>query len=196
MAGRAVTTYRSTVAQHTHDGIDWAARVTAAKRTAELEAEALRVVARRLVGPLPDGPTVLDVGCGAGAMSVPLAEALAARGGGTLVLVDAVPELLDVATKAARAAGNVAVKAVLADMAAEDPLGFAGPVDLAWGSRVIHHLPDQQKALKGWSRPWRRAAGWRWSRAGWRRGSCRGISGSANLACRSGWLPRGPSGSA
>ncbi|WP_235921849.1 class I SAM-dependent methyltransferase [Lentzea tibetensis] len=136
------------MAQHTHDGIDWAARVAAARRTAALEAEALRVVARRLVRPLPDNPTVYDVGCGVGPMSVPLAEALAARGGGTLVLVDGTPEALDAATSAARAVGSVTVKPVLADLAGEDPAGFAGSADLIWGSRVVHHLPDQLKALK------------------------------------------------
>ncbi|WP_285746207.1 class I SAM-dependent methyltransferase [Lentzea sp. NBRC 105346] len=136
------------MAQHTHDGIDWAARVAAARRTAELEAEALRVVARRLVRPLPDNPTVYDVGCGVGAMSVPLAEALAARGGGTLVLVDAVPEVLDAATSAARSLGALTVKPVLADLASEDPAGFGKPADLVWASRVVHHLPDQLKAVK------------------------------------------------
>src|ERR1044072_7877393 len=66
-----------------------------------LQAEALSAVARRLVAPLPDSPVVLDVGCGAGAMSVPLAAALREHGGGVLVLVDAPPALLDAGCYAA-----------------------------------------------------------------------------------------------
>ncbi|GGP45394.1 hypothetical protein GCM10010185_16470 [Saccharothrix coeruleofusca] len=125
------------------------------RRNDELDAEALHVVARRLVRPLPDNPTVVDVGCGAGGMSVPLVEALAARGGGTVVLVDAVPELLDAAVTAARAAATystdaaVRVRPVLADIATERPAEFASPADLVWASRVVHHLPDQRACVLG-----------------------------------------------
>lgn len=141
------------MAGHTHDGIDWAARLTAMRRADELEADAMRVVARRLVRDLRNDPTVIDVGSGAGGMSVALVEALCARGGGTLVLVDAVPELLDAATNAARTASKfetstVKVRPVLADVAAEQPADFAPPADLVWAARVVHHLPDQQKGLQ------------------------------------------------
>lgn len=70
------------------------------RRYGSLQAEALDAVARRLVAPLPDSPVVMDVGCGAGSMSVPLAAALRDHGGGVLVLVDATPELLDAACTA------------------------------------------------------------------------------------------------
>ena len=120
------------------------------RRYGALQAEALSAVARRLVAPLPDSPVVMDVGCGAGSMSVPLVAALRDHGGGVLVLVDATPELLDAACAAARAEGEgvVSVKPVLADLAAEDALSFAGPVELIWGSRVIHHLPDQLRGVR------------------------------------------------
>jgi SAM-dependent methyltransferase len=144
------------VAGHTHDGIDWASRLIALRRADELAADALRVVARRLVRSLPDNPTVLDIGSGAGGMSVALVEALCARGGGTVVLVDAVPELLDAATNAARTAATyesdtktttVHVRPVLADLAAENTIDFAPPADLVWASRVVHHLPDQRQGV-------------------------------------------------
>jgi len=120
------------------------------RRYGSLQAEALTSVARRLVEPLPDSPVVMDVGCGAGSMSVPLVSALREHGGGVLVLVDATPELLDAACAAARleADGVVQVKPVLADLTAEDPLSFAGPVELIWGSRVVHHLPDQLRGVR------------------------------------------------
>ena len=124
------------------------------RRADELHADALRVVARRLVRALPDNPTVIDVGSGAGGMSVALTEALCARGGGTVVLVDAVPELLDAATTAARAAASyesdsttttVRVRPVLADIATEKPTEFAAAAHLVWASNVLHHLPDQRE---------------------------------------------------
>lgn len=143
---------------HTHDGIDWSSRLNFLRQADELDAEARRVVARRLVRTLPDKPTVLDVGSGAGGMSVALVEALSARGGGTVVLVDAVPELLDAATSAARSAASyetdtttatVRVRPVLADLATERPVEIAGPAQLVWASNVVHHLPDQRAAVVG-----------------------------------------------
>ncbi|HEX6344233.1 class I SAM-dependent methyltransferase [Umezawaea sp.] len=142
------------MARHTHDGIDWPSRLIAMRRADELHADALRVVARRLVRALPDNPTVIDVGSGAGGMSVALTEALCARGGGTVVLVDAVPELLDAATTRARAAASyesdsttttVRVRPVLADIATEEPTEFAAAAHLVWASNVLHHLPDQRQ---------------------------------------------------
>jgi SAM-dependent methyltransferase len=127
----------------------------AMRRADELHAEALRVVARRLVRALPDNPTVIDVGAGAGGMTVALTEALCARGGGTVVVVDAVPELLDAATSLARAAAayesdttttTVRIRPVLADVASEQPTEFASAAHLVWASNVLHHLPDQRKS--------------------------------------------------
>ncbi|MFD1148065.1 class I SAM-dependent methyltransferase [Saccharothrix hoggarensis] len=143
---------------HSHDGIDWSSRLTALRQADELDGEAHRVVARRLVRALPDNPTVLDVGCGAGGMSVALVEALSARGGGTVVLVDGAPELLDVATGLARSAASyetdtstttVHIRPVLADLATERPADLAGPAQLVWASNVVHHLPDQRAAVLG-----------------------------------------------
>ncbi|HWD03639.1 MAG TPA: methyltransferase domain-containing protein, partial [Amycolatopsis sp.] len=89
---------------HTHDHIDWADRLTQLRMAAALDADALSAIARRLVAALPPGATILDVGCGAGAMSTHLAHALSTHGGGTLVLIDATPELLAAAEETARAA--------------------------------------------------------------------------------------------
>src|SRR5882762_3443548 len=97
---------------HTHDGIDWTERLGALRRADALNAPALRTVAERLAELVPDGATVADIGPGAGGMSAALAGALAARGGGKVVLVDAVAELLAAAESQVRVEAADAAKPV------------------------------------------------------------------------------------
>ncbi|MQA11204.1 MAG: methyltransferase domain-containing protein [Pseudonocardiaceae bacterium] len=134
---------------HTHDDIDWSARLSVMRRGDLLRAGALRDTARRLSTGLPEDARVLDIGCGTGGMGIALAELLGERGGGTVVLVDAVPELLDEAGTAVRAvAGEVVrVHTVLADLAGDELVELLDPAHLVWASRVLHHLPDQQAGL-------------------------------------------------
>ncbi|WP_199434290.1 methyltransferase domain-containing protein [Qaidamihabitans albus] len=140
---------------HTHDDIDWAARLSAMRRLDLLERECLASVAARITEHLPDSATVIDVGCGAGGMSAALAAALRRRGGGTLILVDAVDELLAAASEAAVAAAamptptaaEVRVETVVADVGTVDLHEMVPPADLIWASAVVHHLPDQQAAI-------------------------------------------------
>jgi SAM-dependent methyltransferase len=159
---------------HTHDGIDWVARLADLRRADEANAPAMRSVASRLIESLPTPhPTVFDVGCGAGGMSAALAEALIGRlastgsdttadagsasgAAGTLVLVDAVPEFLAAAREAVGSATGLSgsagssmieVKAVLADLADTGLPSTLPSADLVWASNVTHHLPDQRGAL-------------------------------------------------
>lgn len=211
---------------HTHDGIDWVARLADLRQADASNAPALRAVADRLIEALPaPRPTVMDVGCGAGGMSAALAAALAGRAaraagpttgtletaansrtdtpnahldlaadsfatatvatatvagdapttdrqalptggtptgnrqalpadlpaGGTLVLVDMVPELLaaakEVVAGAAGVGGAVRVSTRLADIADPDQFGRLPEADLVWASNVTHHLPDQRAAI-------------------------------------------------
>ncbi|HET9138019.1 class I SAM-dependent methyltransferase [Actinophytocola sp.] len=139
---------------HTHDGIDWPARLAAMRRADEVNAQANGAVAERLVGLVGDAPTVVDIGPGAGGMSAALATALQTRGGGRLVLVDAVPELLEAAGAhvgqvLGDAEGKVEVSSVRVDAASDELAELLPEVDLVWASRVVHHLPDQQKGIEG-----------------------------------------------
>ncbi|WP_372669777.1 class I SAM-dependent methyltransferase [Amycolatopsis kentuckyensis] len=135
---------------HTHDDIDWADRLAQLRMADALDAGALAPVARRLVERLSSRPTLLDVGCGAGGMSVLFARELGRRGGGTVVLLDATAVLLAEAQRAVReaAGGDVEVVGVHGDLA--DPrLGERVPApDLVWASGVVHHVGDQQAALR------------------------------------------------
>lgn len=135
---------------HTHDGIDWPSRLVAMRRGDELHGPETRMVAERLVGLVPDGATVVDIGPGAGGMSAAMAAELAKRGGGRIVLVDAVAELLAAAESAVReAADEVEVRAVQVDAASPELGEQVSDVDLVWASRVVHHLPDQLKGIVG-----------------------------------------------
>lgn len=138
--------------KHTHDNIDWPARLSSLRRAAELDAPHSRQVADRLVGLLgaATAPVIVDVGSGGGGMSAAFAQALAARGGGRVVLSDAVGELLEPAAALVRDVADgtaVAVDAVLADAADDRLPDLLPPADLVWASRVVHHLPDQQAAV-------------------------------------------------
>jgi SAM-dependent methyltransferase len=149
---------------HTHDGIDWPGRLAALRRGDALDAPALRGVAERLVGLVGAGATVADIGSGAGGMSAALAGALAERGGGRVVLVDAVPELLEAAVR--EATSKVEVVTLQVDAASPELGNLLSDVDVVWASRVVHHLPDQLK----------------------------GIAGLAGLLARGGWLALGEGG--
>ena len=137
---------------HTHDNIDWPTRLASLRRADDLDAVYDRQVADRLVGLLGAvaEPVVVDVGSGGGGMSAAFAGALAACGGGRVVLSDAVGELLDAATAHVRGAvvgTSVIVEAVQADASSEQLAEQLPPADLVWASRVVHHLPDQQRAI-------------------------------------------------
>jgi SAM-dependent methyltransferase len=138
------------VAAHTHDAIDWADRLAQLRMADALDADALAPVARRLVAGVAERPTVVDVGCGAGGMSVLFARELARRGGGTVVLVDATPELLAEAERAVTeaAAGAAEVVSLAADLADPELARQVPAADLVWASGVVHHVGDQQAALR------------------------------------------------
>ncbi|GAB3737237.1 methyltransferase domain-containing protein [Amycolatopsis oliviviridis] len=141
------------MAVHTHDDIDWADRLRSLRMAEALDAEPMRLAARRLLEGMPDGPTILDVGCGAGGMSVLFAEELASAGA-KIVLVDATEHLLAEAHRvvAAAAGDKATVETIHADVADDGLPAKLPPADLVWASRVVHHLPDQQAAVDTLSR--------------------------------------------
>lgn len=137
---------------HTHDGIDWTERLAGMRRADKVDAEVNLRTAERLVDLVGAGgsaPVVVDVGSGAGGMGVAFATVLAARGGGRVVLADAVEVLLAAAVESTRAAAgdSVRVESVQVDGADENLPDLLPGADLVWASRVVHHLPDQQKAI-------------------------------------------------
>ncbi|MEU0543445.1 class I SAM-dependent methyltransferase [Nocardia sp. NPDC005978] len=134
---------------HTHDGIDWTLQLANLRRDDAMGEESSALIARRLIGLVTtELPTIVDIGAGAGGQSAALARELAGRGGGRLVIVDAVPELIEAARatvdNALAGDDRVRVETVHAD-AADDALADLVPrADVVWASRMVHHLPDQQ----------------------------------------------------
>jgi SAM-dependent methyltransferase len=112
----------------------------------ELNADTLRELALRLLGPRTR--TVVDVGSGAGGMSAAFAETMS-DSGGTVILVDAVPELVGAAAERVRAAAGqrVEVRTVHADAASDALLDQVPRADLVFASFMVHHLPDQQRGV-------------------------------------------------
>jgi ubiquinone/menaquinone biosynthesis C-methylase UbiE len=137
---------------HTHDDYDWVSRLADLRRSDSIRSEAQRNTADRLVAMLKPGATAVDIGSGAGGMAAQLALALRARGGGRIVLVDAVPELLSAAGDHVRdtlagPGAQVDVETVLADAASDTLADQVPAADLVWASFVVHHLRDQQEGV-------------------------------------------------
>lgn len=131
---------------HSHDGIDWDAKIAGLRDRDELLAPEAGELARDLLR--ADDRTVVEIGSGAGGMSAAFADALWDTGG-AVVLVDSAPELLAAAERTARAAAgeDVLVRSVCTD-AAEGDLRSVGQADLVFASFAVHHLPDQVAGLR------------------------------------------------
>ncbi|MFB9376414.1 SAM-dependent methyltransferase [Kineococcus gynurae] len=106
--------------------------------------EATTALLLRLVGPLPDEPRVVDVGCGTGPSAVPLARLT----GGRVVAVDLHPPFLERLRERARAAGvGDRVEPLRASMDAL-PLAPAS-VDLVWAEGSAYVM-GFDAALAAW----------------------------------------------
>jgi ubiquinone/menaquinone biosynthesis C-methylase UbiE len=91
------------------------------------------------------GMRVLDVGCGAGDVSLLIAELVGPTG--SVIGVDADPVVLEVARERARGLPNVEFAPALLPEVALD-----GPVDALVGRLILIHLPDPVQAVRVLSR--------------------------------------------
>ncbi len=127
--------------RHTED-IDWAERIEDLDRSASVGAVRNRAIATWLEA--ADGARVADVGCGAGAMTALLAEAVGRDG--QVVAFDSEPTLLAATATRCESAGVAGrVTTTQHDLTAGPPP--AANLDLVWAAGVVHHLPDQQAAV-------------------------------------------------
>jgi SAM-dependent methyltransferase len=100
--------------------------------------------ALELIGELPEGVRIIDMGCGPGAQTLVLAEAARARGGHVMAL-DLYPQFLEQLQEQAREAVLADfVTTVQADMAEVTPQAFAECApqgfDLIWSEGAIYNI--------------------------------------------------------
>ncbi|MGI5862086.1 MAG: SAM-dependent methyltransferase [Myxococcales bacterium] len=94
----------------------------------------------RLLGPwLRPGMTALDVGCGMGFFSIPMARL--ASPGGRVVSVDLQPQMLEVLMRRARRAG--VADAIRPRLASRDSLNVEERIDFALAMWMVHEVEDR-----------------------------------------------------
>lgn len=129
----------ATQSRDTTPGSTWIERLERSDRTAGLRIddviEALNLQA---------GDVVADIGAGAGAFTLPFAEAVAPTG--RVLAVEIWPELLNYIATKAETAGIDNIEAILCTP--DDPNLPPGEVDLAYFHDVFHNVPDRQAYLK------------------------------------------------
>lgn len=128
---------------HRPEDLDWDQLGATLEREADLHGPALDEIA----GWLPDAPevrSVLDVGSGPGRVACRLAERFP---GARITAVDGSAELL---TRARDHAARTGVQDRFRTRQAQLPAEFPDlePADLVWSSKAVHHLGDQQAALR------------------------------------------------
>lgn len=131
--------------------VDWAQRAPELAAAAHNDRQWYEAMAGALLR--PGDRVAVDVGCGAGGMTLTLAAALGP--GGQVVAVDAERVVLDaldrdLAERTASAPPLARVDLVTADLGAgAQPIQetLAKPADLIWASGSMHHVGDQQAGV-------------------------------------------------
>lgn len=99
---------------------------------------------RKIVGPyVQPGMTVLDVGCGVGWFSIPMAAMVGAAG--KVVAVDLQPQMLDMLRRKAEKAGVLGQLDLHA--CRQDALDLRLQADFALAFAMLHEVPDQARFL-------------------------------------------------
>jgi ubiquinone/menaquinone biosynthesis C-methylase UbiE len=97
-------------------------------------------ILRDLVGP---GDTAMDIGCGPGFFTLPLARLVG--DGGKVVAVDRQPEMLDMLRR--RAGGAGLLSRIRPHACPADAIAYPGPVDFVLAFYMVHEVPDQTRFL-------------------------------------------------
>ncbi len=99
---------------------------------------------QKIVGPyVKPGMTVMDVGCGVGWFSIPMAGMVGDQG--KVVAVDLQPQMLDMLRRRAEKAGVTAQ--IKTHPCEPNRLGIETEVDFALIFAMLHEVPDQRRLL-------------------------------------------------
>jgi ubiquinone/menaquinone biosynthesis C-methylase UbiE len=99
---------------------------------------------QKIVGPyVKPGMTVMDVGCGVGWFSIPMARMVGDHG--KVIAVDLQPQMLDMLLRRAEKAGVAA--RIEMHRCERDRLGVDAEVDFALVFAMLHEVPDQCRLL-------------------------------------------------
>lgn len=111
----------------------------------QIQSAILANITRRLIheSGIRSGMSVLDIGCGAGDVSILLAEAVGPNG--RVVAIDREERAIETTRSRAEAAGHRNVKAILA---ADDDIPVAEPFDAALGRNILLHQPDPASMIR------------------------------------------------
>jgi ubiquinone/menaquinone biosynthesis C-methylase UbiE len=97
-----------------------------------------------LEGVVQRGQTALDIGCGMGYFSIPLAQLVGHSG--IVTCVDLQQHMLDAARQRAERAGVSDI--VKFHRCTHDSLGLTGKADFALAFWMVHEVPDKQRFLR------------------------------------------------
>jgi 2-polyprenyl-3-methyl-5-hydroxy-6-metoxy-1,4-benzoquinol methylase len=101
-------------------------------------------VPERILGPyLRPGMTAMDVGCGMGWFSIPMAKMVGDRG--RVVAVDLQPRMLDILQKRAEKAGLA--DRIQTHLCERNGLGVDAVADFALAFAMVHEVPDPRRLL-------------------------------------------------
>jgi ubiquinone/menaquinone biosynthesis C-methylase UbiE len=99
---------------------------------------------QKIVGPyMKSGMTVIDVGCGVGWFSIPMAKMVGAHG--KVIAVDLQRQMLDMLRRRAEKAG-VATRIEM-HQCEQDRLGIRSEADFALVFAMLHEVPNQRRLL-------------------------------------------------
>ena len=95
---------------------------------------------------IAEGMTVLDLGCGSGALTIPYAQAVGPEG--RVYGLDIQPDMLDLLVRKLAQPDNKAISNVLPIRASAEHLPFAdNSLDVVGVTSVLYEIPDPQQAL-------------------------------------------------
>lgn len=98
----------------------------------------------KIVGPyVTSGMTVLDVGCGVGWFSIPMARMVGDQG--KVIAIDIQPQMLDMLRRRAERAGMAS--RIELHKCEKDRLGIDAKADFALVFAMLHEVPDQSRLL-------------------------------------------------